>query len=440
METTTKSNSVEYLKSYFFFLSGQWVSILGSNIVRFGIIWYLTVKTGSPFILALAAFFAFAPFILVTPISGVFVDRWDRKKIIIFVDFVQALLTIVLIGAFAGISIPEINFNLIFSDDELVAIIFGMSIISGIFGAFHTAAVDTLLPIMVPQNHLSRVNGINFLVNGGIQIIGPVIGAFALNYVSIRDLFWLDVITFLIAIIPTFLVSIPRVKREKPADREKSSFKEEFNEGISFIRSTNGLLALLAVFTGVNFFLGPIFSQIPVLVSEVHQGNEDNLAFVLAMQQIGMLLGSLLMSSWKGFHNNAKGVAVGLFTGYIGIYVMVLSPISNFYVLGLGLLITGFVLPLANVSSETIWAKVVPKDILGRVYSVRRTIAQISAPVGILLGGFLAELFGLVLILGVFAVGGTLLLIYAWLFTPFSQVEQLSAESLAVNRENNNSD
>ena len=81
-------------------------------------------------------------------------------------------------------------------------------------------------------------------------------------------------------------------------------------------------------------------------------------------------------------------------------------------------------------TSETIWAKIVPKEILGRVYSVRRTIAQISAPVGILLGGLLAEFFGLVLILGIFTVLGTLLLLYAWSFTYFSQVERLAAESL----------
>ncbi len=435
MDITANSELENYLKHYFVFLTGQWVSILGSNIVRFGIIWYLTVKTGNSFILALAVFFAFAPFIIATPVSGVFVDRWDRKKIIIFVDLIQALLTLVLIGAFAGIAIPEIDLRIFFTDDDLILIIFGVSIISGIFGAFHTAAVDTLLPIMVPQKYLSRVNGLNFLVNGGIQIIGPIIGAFALSFVLMRDLFWLDVITFLIAVIPTFLITIPRVTQKSLEIKEKTSFKTEFNEGITFISATNGLLALLAVFTGANFFLGPIFSQIPILVSEIHQGSEANLAFVLSMQQVGMLFGSLLMSSWKGFENNAKGVASGLFIGYIGMSVMILAPLGNYYVLGGGLLITGFVLPLANVSSETIWAKIVPKDILGRVYSVRRTIAQASAPVGILLGGFLAEVFGLVPIIGLFTLAGALLLLYAWLFTSFSHVEQLANESLSLEKD-----
>ncbi|MHA2054236.1 MAG: MFS transporter, partial [Candidatus Hodarchaeales archaeon] len=149
------------LLAYLFFLSGQWISILGSNIVRFGIIWFLAATTGSPLILALAAVFGFAPFIIVTPFAGVFIDRWNRKKVIIFVDFVQAFMTFILIIAFSGIYVQGF-LNISFTDIELVAIILGMSIINGIFGAFHTSAVDTLLPIMVPKNYLSRVNGINY--------------------------------------------------------------------------------------------------------------------------------------------------------------------------------------------------------------------------------------------------------------------------------------
>ena len=408
------------LISYLFFLTGQWVSILGSNIVRFGIIWFLAKATGSPFILALAAFFNFAPFIVVTPVAGVFIDRWSRKKVIIFVDFVQALITVILIAAFLSNA---------FSNLELIGIILFLSIISGCFGAFHNSAVSTLLPIMVPQKHLSRVNGINYLVNGGIQIVGPLIGAVALDIMPLQQLLWLDAITFIIAIIPTAIISIPTIKKQIKEKQEKSSFRVEFVEGIQFISTTNGLLALLAVFTGANFFFSPLFTQIPIIVSDIHLGNEDALAFAMAMQQGGMLLGSLIMSSWKGFENHAKGVFIGLFIGYIGMYVILLAPLGNFIVLGIGMFITGFVLPIANVSSETIWAKTVPKEILGRVYASRQTIAQISAPAGMLLAGLFAEIFGVISVLVIAASGGALLLLYAWFFTKFSRVEKLVEES-----------
>jgi DHA3 family macrolide efflux protein-like MFS transporter len=282
---------------------------------------------------------------------------------------------------------------------------------------------------MVPQKHLSRVNGINYLVNGGIQIVGPIVGALALNYLLLQELLWLDTVTFLVAIVPTILITIPAFKRAETKTVEKSSFKSEFFEGVTFIREAKGLFPLLMAFTGANFFLSPLFTQIPILVKIIHFGDEDALALVLAMQQIGMLLGSFIMSSWKGFENNAKGVAFGLFIGYIGMYMMVFAPLGNFIALGAGLFVTGFVLPVANVSSETIWAKTVPKDKLGRVYAVRRTIAQISAPVGMLLGGGLAEIFMVVPVLAAFTTGGVLLLAYSWAFTSLPQVEKLVEES-----------
>ena len=118
----------------------------------------------------------------------------------------------------------------------------------------------------------------------------------------------------------------------------------------------------------------------------------------------------------------------------ISYVLFALATLVSFAILGVGILITGFVLPIANVSSETIWAKIVPKDILGRVYSVRRTIAQISTPVGMLLAGILAVLFGLIPIMWVFTSGGLLLLAYTWFFTSFSEVEQKVKDSQEANK------
>ncbi|MHA2327083.1 MAG: MFS transporter, partial [Candidatus Hodarchaeales archaeon] len=183
------------LKGYLFFLVGQWISILGSNIVQFGLIWFITIETNSPAILGMAAFFGMAPFYIVTPIAGVFIDRWSRKKVIILVDFMQAMLTLILIVFF-------IYYTIIFSILELIIAILLISTLRGIFGAFHTSAVDTLLPIMVPRKHLSRINGINYLATGAINIVGPIVGAIALSLVEMKNLLWLDVITFLVAVFP----------------------------------------------------------------------------------------------------------------------------------------------------------------------------------------------------------------------------------------------
>ena len=406
------------LRGYLIFLVGQWISMFGSNVVGFSIIWFLTVITGSSFVLGLATFLNFAPFLIATPVAGVFIDRWSRKKVIAFVDFMQAFFTVILIGFF----VIEI-----FTPLELVAILLALNTIRALFGAFHTSAVDTLLPIMVPKKHLSRVNGINYLVNGIIGgIAGPIIGAYTLEVllIPLKSILWLDVITFLIAIFPTVLIYFPKVKR-KVLDKEESSFRTEFSEGMKFIRETPGLFALLFVFAGANFFLSPFYIQLPLFVTAIHLGGASQLAFLFSAQQAGMLIGSTVMSSWKGFENHARGVALALFMGYIGFITMLAAPIGYFQIIATGLLIAGFALPVANVSSEAIWASTVPQGILGRVYAVLRTLAPITSPIAMLLSGVIAEFINLTLVLLICAICGLLVLGYSWFFTRLPEVEKL---------------
>ncbi|MFW9905954.1 MAG: MFS transporter [Candidatus Thorarchaeota archaeon] len=407
------------IRGYLIFLVGQWISIFGSNVVGFSIIWFLTVTTGSTFVLGLSTFLNFAPFIIATPIAGVFIDRWSRKKVIAFVDFMQAFFTVILIGFFV------ID---IFNPLELVAILLTLNTIRALFGAFHTSAVDTLLPIMVPKQHYSRINGINYLVNGIIGgIAGPIIGAFTLEVllIPLKTILWLDVLTFLIAIIPTVLIYFPKVKRKISDKKEETSFRTEFKQGMNFIRDTPGLFALLFVFAGANLFMTPFYTQLPLFVTTTHFGGATQLAFLFTAQQAGMLIGSTVMSTWKGFENHSRGVAIGLFIGYLGFVIVVAAPLGYFEIIATGLFLAGFTLPIANVSSEAIWASIVPQGILGRVYAVRRTLAQITAPVAMLMSGIIAEFINLNLVLLTCTLFGLMVLGYSWFFTRLPEVEKL---------------
>ena len=139
-------------RQYLTFWAGQIFSLLGSMVVHFVIMWYLTVTTESPMVLALASFFYFLPMIIIMPVAGVFTDRHNRKKIIMIVDSLQALATVILIMLLAmGLS--------------NVWIIFLFIGIRSIFQAFHQPTVNAVVPTMVPKEKLSRVNGLNFLFN-----------------------------------------------------------------------------------------------------------------------------------------------------------------------------------------------------------------------------------------------------------------------------------
>ncbi|MDH5788394.1 MAG: MFS transporter, partial [Candidatus Bathyarchaeota archaeon] len=186
-------------RSYLAFWVGQLVSLLGSSIAQFVIIWWVTLETGSPLYLSLAALVGFAPAIILSPFAGVFVDRWSRKALIGIVDFLQALATVILILLFSlgSVSVWQVL--------VLLAL-------RGVFQAFHSPGVAAIIPLMVPRDKLSRMNGLNFLFNGAVTLVGPVVAAVLLEVWPIGQVLWIDAVTFLVALLPLLAITIPSVR------------------------------------------------------------------------------------------------------------------------------------------------------------------------------------------------------------------------------------
>jgi len=212
-------------RHFLYFFSGQQISLLGSSIVSFAIIWWLTITTQSEMMLGIASLVSLGPFVLVAPISGILADRFDRKKMLITIDAFQAVFTIILSILFL-------------TNHNSLAAVFVILGLRGAAQAFHTPISMSVAPTMVPQKHLSRINGLSYLFNGLIYIIGPVIGAslLAIPGINIGMILWADVITFVIALIPLLLITIPKVEQpevkeeapvEQPREEEKPSENRE---------------------------------------------------------------------------------------------------------------------------------------------------------------------------------------------------------------------
>ncbi|MHA2231069.1 MAG: MFS transporter [Candidatus Hodarchaeales archaeon] len=408
--TTNNDPQTINFRGYLFFWIGQLQSILGSTIVQFAIVLWIAFETESAMFLALAALLGFAPMVLLFPVAGVLVDRWQRKKVIASMDFLQAFVTIGLVYLFW---IGEANV-------WWVLLVAGLR---AIFQAFHMPATQAIMPLMVPREKLSRMNGLQILMGGAIGMIGPPVAALLMIYWEMHEILLFDPITFVFAIIPVLLVRIPEIQKDREA---KPSFKSEFTEGVVFIKEKRGLLSLLSVFTGVNFFVQPLIILLPLFVIQRHSGGEVEIALLFAFHQAGMLAGSVLMSTWKGFKNNVFGVVAGTFIGYIGFLLIAVAPADSnfFWMLIIGMIIEGFTIPIANVSSQTIWQQVVPPEKMGRVMSVRMTIAWIAIPLGMILAGIFGELIGIQTLFLICIGLGITLLAYAWFLTGLPEVER----------------
>jgi DHA3 family macrolide efflux protein-like MFS transporter len=428
MMPMTLNNSVEShnLKAYLFFWIGQMLSQLASNVVQFVIVLWIALETRSLFLLGLAAFAGFAPFIITTPLAGVFVDRWSRKKLIISMDFLQALTTLLLYLLFL--------LNMVTVWHILV-----LSAIRGVFQGFHMPATDAIVPILVPKENLNRINGLNQLTFGLVGLVGPMAATLLLLFWEIREILLLDPVTFLIAVIPTLIINIPSIKKESSIEK-KSSFKAEFQEGIFFIRDKRGLLSLLSLFTTVNLLMQPFYVLFPLFLLNIHSVHGEKelsgiMALLFGVQQAGMLIGSVFMSLWKGFNRNVVGVVIGILTSYVCLLMIVLIPPSGYAFLIIGgiMFINGFSIPVSNVPSQTIWQSVVPPNKMGRVMSVRSTIAWFAIPVGMLLSGIVAEIIGILELFLVCAILGLMSLVYCWLMTGLPDIEKtLQSEITSV--------
>ncbi|MCK5593260.1 MFS transporter, partial [Candidatus Bathyarchaeota archaeon] len=341
-------------RSYMVFWSGQLVSLLGSSVASFVIIWWITLEMESALYLAIASVVGFAPMIILVPFTGVLVDRWNRKALIGIVDFLQALATVTLIFFF-------------WFDVASIWLVLALLGLRGVFQAFHSPAVSAIAPLMVPRDKLSRVNGLNFLLYGAVTLIGPVLAAVLLEIWAIHQILWIDAATFVVAVIPLLIVKIPSVRQKRDKNQDKPSFREEFREGLAFIRNARGFLTFIMLATVLNFLLTPLSTLLPYYVKFDHLGEAPDLAFVMALFQGGILGGGLLMTVIKGFKKKMVAIMFSLYLIFIGYAFVALTPTGLFWFMAIGGIIMAFCLPIANVSIQTITQTVVPMKMQGRV-------------------------------------------------------------------------
>lgn len=402
---------MNHFNSYLLFLIGQVQSQLGSIIVQFVIILWITLEYQSTFYLGLASFAGFAPMVIATLFTGVLVDRYNRKVIIVIVDFLQALVTLLLVYLFWTEMVTIIHILLILA-------------IRAFLQAFHMPATEAIVPLMVPKNKLSRINGLRQFSDGASGVIGPILTIFLLNYWEIRVILLLDPLTFILAVIPVLIIKIPAPKKVKEIN-EKITFRVEFSEGISFILEKPGLLPLVLLFSGLNFFFNPLFVLLPMFIIQTHAKGKDEIALMMILLQIGYVSGSVLMMIWKGFKRKILGVILAMIGIFVGMLIITIVPPETeyFYIIGIGFSIVGITLVILNTTILTLYHSVIPPEKLGRFTAVRRTVIWFTIPISSILSGMIAEFIDIRLIFFSCAILGLIAVVYSWLMTKLPEVE-----------------
>jgi len=402
---------------YFFFLFGQQFSMLGSLIVGFVITWWLTIETGSVVILSISVFLMFIPQIVVTPFSGVLSDRWNKKAIIAISDTMQAVVTFLL-------------FVFFLFDLKNVWLVLGINTFRSALFAFQLPAVQSLIPTMVPKDNLSRVNGFNFLFSGLVYSTGPIIAATLLEFFqdNVEQIFFIDILTFLIALVPLVLIKVPTVHKEITEETTEKSFVKDFKTGLLTIKMIPGLFAMIAFAMIWNFLHRPWAGLMPYFVRYTHDGSALDLALLMATAQVGGIIGSLIMSIKKTWKHKIKINIIGGSLFFICQIPAILAPKGNFILMMIVLFPAWIVFPITVSTYLAIIQTVVSKDKIGRIMSIDHMISMAIAPIGALIAGPLAEIMGIVNLFLIFAILGIIHPFFIWFLTKIRLLEIIDQE------------
>lgn len=365
----------QWNKSIARFLFAQTLSLLGSSIVQYAIVWYITLTTSSGVMLTISTLCGFLPQIGISFFAGVWIDRYDRKKIIMLSDTCIAAATLLLAIAF-------------FSGFKSNLLLFMVLIIRSAGTGIQTPAVNAILPQIVPKEELMRINGINASLSSLILLLSPAISGAILSLAPLEMTLLIDVSTAIIGVGITSTISIaPYVRTENI----QNTYFEEMKKGLFYLKEKPMVKHLIVYQILILFLISPSAFLTPLLVSRTYGSALGYLTASEMSYSLGMILGGLLIASWKGFDNKLMTtIAAGAFYGIMMIGIGI-SPIFLIYLV-CNLLI-GITSPCYNAPLTVLIQEKVEPEMHGRVFSFMQIASSCALPLGMLLFGPLADRF-----------------------------------------------
>ncbi len=370
---------------FFTIWTGQALSLFGSRLAQFALVWWVTETTGSATILATATLAALLPEVLLGPFAGALVDRWNRRLVMIISDGCIALLSLWVVYLFWAGSIQIWHIYLIM-------------IARSLGGIFHWPAMQSSTSLMVPQEHLARVAGMNQTLFGAMNVVAPPLGALLMAALPLYGVMAIDVVTALLAIFPLLFVAIPQPRRVA----EESGIEDaplrvlwgDVKGGFRYIWNWKGLLGVCLLAMLLNFFVSPAMQLLPILVTSHFEGGALQLGWLNSSWGVGLLTGGLLLAVSGGFRRRLVTAMLGVIGLGVGLLLVGLTPAQVFPMALGGLLLGGVMNALCNGSFMAVMQGAVAPEMQGRVFTVVGSLCAAMAPLSMAIAGPLADAVG----------------------------------------------
>ena len=355
---------------------GQIISVLASGMTTFAFTIYMYQQTHSATAMGFVQVAYITPFLIMSPIAGVMVDRYDRKIMMMLSDIVGGLASLIMF-------ILYVTGHLQFWHLYLA------SVVKGLGTTFQWPAYSAAISTMIPKEQYGRANGMMSLVEAGPGVFAPLMAGALLPFIGIGGILLTDIITFAIAILTLSVVFIPAPVHTTAGQEAKGNMWREAAFGFKYIFARPSLLGLQLVFFLGNLFSGIGFTVLAPMVLARSAQSTVALGTVESAGAIAGVVGGVLMSAWGGFKRRVHGVLFGWIISGLGMAIVGFAGGLPIWITGLA--ITSVVAALVNGSNQAIWQAKVAPDLQGRVFSSRRLIAWITNPISPIIGGTLAD-------------------------------------------------
>lgn len=367
--------SQSWYKNAAMFLASQTVSLFGSSLVQYAIMWYITIETQSGVMMTISIICGFVPMFFLSPIAGVWADRYNRKRLIIISDAMIAATTLIL----------AILYLLGYGS---ILLLFVASALRAVGSGVQTPAVGAILPQIVPEVHLTRINGLNGSIQAAIMILSPMASGALLTAMPIETIFFIDVITAALAIfILVFLLQV--APHKKALEKQEIDYFSDLREGLIYIRNHRFVRSFFAFFAVFFIFITPLAFLTPLQVTRSFGNDVWRLTAIEIAFAVGMMIGGGVIAFWGGFKNRIHTLA---FSGIVfGVCSVALGVVGIFWIYLFVMFIGGVSMPLFNTPATVLLQEKVEENYLGRVFGVMGMISTSVMPLSMLVFGPLAD-------------------------------------------------
>lgn len=377
-------------KDFSLLILGKLVSLLGSNMQQFALSLYVLTLTGSATIFASMLSISIIPRLLLSPIAGVFGDWFDRKRSIVLLDFLNALI----IGVYAAI--------FIFKGSLTIPMIYILVILLEITEIFFHSAMAAVIPSMVDKEELMEANSFNSLVMNIGQLIAPILASILYGAFGLKIVLIINSISFLFSAISEMFINIPK-KHKKPEKIDIKSFNNSLKEGIQIIKSNKLIYTMISLGTLINFSAAPLFSVgLIFIIKEVLKATDFQFGFFQTILSLSMTFAPILCAGIMKKMNVGKLCYLSFMA--IGFVILLMVPIPSTFVLNsfssnllpyillmIASFVIGMLVTVANIALGTIFDQVTPVELLGRTSTVFNLAVTVFIPIGQMIFGFLYD-------------------------------------------------